>query len=123
MAATRILLGPGTQALEELDQFGRKYAANDVLISREDRTASGRLVRDVIATKKEFSLRYKEITGTSLTVYLDLYALNLELTFRVYVTTVIFDDFIVLMDPIGRSRLIARADGLWEGVNIILREV
>jgi hypothetical protein len=51
-----------------LTPFGRTYTESDIEISRGDRTASGKLVRDIIATKKRFSLDYSYIDGDELKI-------------------------------------------------------
>lgn len=123
MTSNELYLGTDAGSLQLLSDLDRKFNINPIQFSREDRTASGRLVRDVITTKNEFSLRYKTIDGGDLTTYLDLYDENSELLFRVHSSVSNYVDYTVLMDPLGRQRLLARADGLWEGVNIVLREV
>ena len=50
----------------ELSPMGRKLVERDIEISREARTASGKLVSDVIAIKKRFTLNYSVITNLSL---------------------------------------------------------
>lgn len=122
MPANDIYLGPTAGPLVLMTPFGRKLNISDIQLSREDRTASGRLVRDVIATKKEIRLRYRMIDGDELTKYLDAYDTNDELLLRIYNSSG-FDDYTVLMDPISRERLLVRDDGLWEGVEIVFREV
>lgn len=123
MAASELFLGVNTGSLVLLSPLGRKFNVSDIQISREDRTASARLVRDIIATKKEFSLRYSAIGGDDLTTYLDFYDLNDELVFRVYTSAIAFVDYTVLMDPMSRQRLLATGEGLWEGFSVVLREV
>jgi hypothetical protein len=113
--------------------FGRKLIITDTELNREERTASGRLVRDVIATKKKFSLQYEIITGTALEQFLDLYDLNSELSLLIFTdsnaTTTTpepeanYEIYTVLMEPISRERLLLLDDGLWSGVNVELLEV
>lgn len=118
---------------ELVSPFGRKLIITDTELNREERTASGRLVRDVIATKKKFSLQYEIITGTALEAFLDLYDLNSELSLLIFTDSnattttpepeAIYDIYTVLMEPISRERLLLLDDGLWSGVNIDLLEV
>lgn len=123
MARGELYLGTNTGNLQLLVAFSRTFDIKDILLSREARTASARLVRDVIATKKEFNLGYDLIDGTDLAVYTGLYALNTELLFRVYTDATNFDDYTVLMSPITKRRVLMSGDGLWTNVRIRLREV
>lgn len=126
-----IYLGPsGTETL--LSAFGRKLSIVDDELSREQRTASGRLVRDIIAVKKKITLSYETIDGDDLTTFLDLYDLQDELSLLIYHTDVptttddegnYYDAYTVLMKPIGRERLLLTGEGLWTGVQIELQEV
>lgn len=50
-------------------------------ISRTDRTASGRLVEDIIAIKRHFKLRYKGIRHVGLNIFMDVYSSGLPATF------------------------------------------
>lgn len=123
MTSNEIYLGTDTGSLQLLSDLDRKFNINPIQFSREDRTASGRLVRDVITTKNEFTLRYKTIDGDDLITFLDLYDEGGELVLRVHSSVSNYVDYTVLMDPISRERLLARADGLWVGVAVVLREV
>jgi hypothetical protein len=124
----------GTLGAEELlSPFGRKLTITDTELSREERTASGRLVKDVIATKKKFTLVYETITGTALEQFLDLYAVGGEMSLLIFtdsnLTTTTpepeenYDNYTVLMEPIERERLLLLDDGLWSGVNVVLEEI
>jgi hypothetical protein len=123
MAANDLYLGADVGSLQLLSALGRKFAINPVELARVDRTASGRLVKDIIATKSIFDLKYSEIDGSDLTTYLDLYDLDDELVFRRYTSASSYVDYTVLMDPISQQRILATGDGLWEGVTVVLREV
>ena len=112
--------------------FGRKLQITDEEIGREQRTASGRLVRDITAVKKKIVLAYETIDGDALTAFLDLYFLYSELSILIYHTDVptttddeggYYDQYTVLMSPIARERLLVTSDGLWTGVNVELRQV
>jgi hypothetical protein len=114
-----------------ISPFGRKLSIADEEIGREQRTASGRLVRDITAVKKKIVLAYETIDGDALTAFIDLYFLYSELSILLYHTDVpgttddegqYYDQYTVLMAPIARERLLLLADGLWTGVQIELRE-
>ena len=118
---------------EKVSAFGRTLTISDEILSREERTASGRLVRDIIATKKKITLAYETISGDDLTVFLDLYDLNSELSILIFTEsnattttpepTENYEIYTVLMQPISRERLLLAADGLWSNVTIELNEV
>tara|TARA_R100001480_G_scaffold7322_1_gene14904 strand:+ start:14990 stop:15361 length:372 start_codon:yes stop_codon:yes gene_type:complete len=123
MSANDIYMGETVGTLQLMSALGRKLNINNIILSREDRTASGRLVQDIIATKKEFTLRYSAIDGSDLTVYLDLFDINDELIIRIYTSSSVYNDYTVLMSPLSYQRVLATGDGLWEGVSVTLREV
>jgi|TARA_R100000750_G_scaffold23265_1_gene15192 hypothetical protein len=123
MAANDIYIGETVGSLQLMSALGRKLNINNIILSREDRTASGRLVQDIIATKKEINLRYNAIDGSDLTIYLDLFDLNDELIIRIYTSSSVYNDYTVLMSPLSYQRVLATGDGLWEGVTVTLREV
>src|SRR4030042_5246802 len=78
-----IYLGPlNSETL--LSPFGAKLKISDVLLCREDQTASGRRVRDIIATKKKFTLTYEMIDGDELETLIDLYEENDEMSLLLY---------------------------------------
>lgn len=116
-----------------LSAFGRKLTVTDEQINREGRTASGKLVRDVIATKKTFQLKYDLIGGSELTDLLTLYAIDDELSLQIYHASdeggttagpeINYDQYYVLMDAISRTRELLASDGLWSGVTVTLKEV
>lgn len=121
MSAGQIWLGAsGSEVL--LSAYGRKFTVRDTEITRELRTSSGKLVKEIIATKKIFNLDYSTITGTALNALLTIYALQAELSLIVYYTE-IATSYTVLMGPLDRTRLILLDDGLWTGVSVELKEV
>jgi hypothetical protein len=112
-----------------LSAFGRTLKISDMEISREERTSSGRLVRDVTATKKKFELSYDMIDGDVLTAVLALYDLQDELSLLIYYENTTTtgegsscDAYTVLMKPIDRTRILLLENGLWGSVNIVLEE-
>jgi len=123
MARGEIYLGVDAGSLELLTAFSREFAIKNNLLSRDERTASGRLVRDVIATKREFSLSYELIDGDELETITDLYDEEDELLLRVYTGDATYDDYTVLMDPLDYERVLMFDDGLWGNVEVTLLEV
>lgn len=122
MAKANLYLGTTTATLQLLTPFGRSYKITNIEQARSGRTASGRLVKDIIATKKEFSLEYNLIDDSELDKYIDLYAESDELVFRDERDSG-YTDYTVLMNPLDQERIIAAEDGLWGGVQIKLSEV
>jgi len=104
--------------------FGRKLSITPEQIVREGRTASGKLVRDIVATKQKILLRYDLIDGKDLTVFQNIYDLGGTKSIKIYTTETVNDQYYVLMDPIEHTReIISRNDILWSGVQIVLKEV
>lgn len=109
-----------------LSPYGRKLKIADVQLSREERTASGKLVRDIIAVKKKFTLSYSEIDGVDLDNLLIIYAYDSELVLRIYTDDDFSEDYTVMMDPLERERLLLSGpsdSGLWSNVTVTLNEV
>lgn len=105
-----------------LTPIGRQYTEKIIELSRQDRTTSGRLVRDVYAVKKNFAISYSLITGTDLASLVALY--NLQTTLSLIVS---YEretkKYSVLMDPFDRTRVLAVGEGLWGNVNVTLEEI
>jgi len=116
-----------------LTPLARKFSEETIQLAREDRTSSGRMVRDVIATKKRFTLEYSTITTSDLKPILCLYKQHTELEL-----TIAYEDststtnecgedgvirYTVLMQPIQRTRMLLADGGLWENVQVTLDEV
>ncbi len=102
--------------------FGREFSISPKEISKEDRTASGRLVKDYITTKNIIKLTYEIIDGAALRSILALYDLHEELTVTVnYETESI--TYKMIMRTIDRTRILAILDGLWGNVTIELEQV
>lgn len=120
-----------TGSEEKISAFGRKLLISDNKLSRQERTANGRLVEDIITTKKKITLAYETIDGDALANFLALYELESELSILIFneddVTTTgegaTYDQYDVLMEPIDRERLLLLGEGLWSGVNIVLNEI
>ena len=123
MALGELYLGVDVGSLELLSAFGREFSVVNKKISRIERTASGRLVEDIIATKKEFTLAYNLIDGDDLDTYKDLYDEEDELLFRVYTGVSTYDNYTVLMEPLNYERILMFDNGLWGNVDILLVEV
>ena len=128
MAKGEIYLGQsGSEIL--LTPFGRRLIIRPTEVSRSQRTANGRLVKDVAAVKYQFELPYNAIDGDALEDILDLYDLQEELSLLIYTSE--SDTFLnfdgetptVLMSPVERERLLLLGVGIWTGVSLTLDEV
>ena len=124
MAIGEIYLGAvDSSSMELLTAFSREFSTKNKLLSRTQRTASGRLVRDIITTKKEFTLSYDMIDGDELDVFKDLYDEADELLLRVYTSDIAYDDYTILMEPLDYDRILMFDNGLWGNVEVALLEV
>lgn len=127
----------GLSGLQNLiTPIGRTLTVSNTELARQERTASGKLVKDIIAVKKKITLDYELISSENLSFFLDLYDLNDELVITLYdaiydgetgTTTTISPDTVmtltVLMSPIDYTRVLVTNGGLWSGVKIVLEEV
>lgn len=124
MALGELYLGvAGSETV--LSAYGRTLTITDLEFAREQRTASCRLVKDIKegSPKKQFTLSYSMIDGDVLEDFIDLYELGVELSFFIYITETVYEQYTVVMSPIERERILILDDGLWGGVNIVLNEV
>ena len=116
-----ILLGlPGQEQL--LTRIGRTYSEGRNEIARQDRTASGRAVKDIVAVKKTFKLAYEMIDGDNLRILEAIAALNTELSLISH-----YEDgpvtYAVLLKPFDRQRVLSTGTGLWSGVTLEAEEI
>ena len=120
----RIWLGlPGNEQL--LPAMGRKLSVEDFEITNENRTASGKLVRDVTAVKKRFKIDYSFVTNDILTQLRQLYELgiNNNLNLKIEQEDSSIDEYEVVFRPFSRSRYLIGNKWFWEGISIELEEV
>jgi hypothetical protein len=106
-----------------LEPYDRKFSIQQKEIGREERTADGTLVSDIIAVKNVFTLRYETIDQSQLLFFQQLYDLRQKLSLLVYSSDVNYSGYWVIMKPFEQTRLLAVAGGVWEGVTITLDEV
>ena len=120
----KIWLGlPGNEQL--LPAMGRKLSVEDFEITNENRTASGKLVRDVTAVKKRFKIDYSFVTNNILTQLRQLYELgiNNNLNLKIEQEDSSIDEYEVVFRPFSRSRYLIGNKWFWEGISIELEEV
>lgn len=108
---------------EELSPMGRKLTEADFEITREGRTTSGKLVIDVIATKKKFTLNYSTITGTVLAQLASLYELGGILNLKIEQQDASINEYQVKFRPFSRARYLVGNEWFWENITLELEEV
>jgi hypothetical protein len=124
-AAPKIELGPTALTLVTLSNFGRLFTTGEIELSREERTASGRLVRDVIAVKRRWVLSYSLIDEDEMEVLIGMYTRQAPLVLRRWFNEMSTADYNVLMRPSDRTRLLHSPDNgsLWENVSFEFEEI
>ncbi len=121
---SRIWLGPpGNEIL--LPEMGRRLSEEDFEIKNEQRTASGRLIRDVIAVKKRFKLDYSFATNAILKQLKQIYqaGINGNLVLKIEQEDGSIEQYEVVSRPFSRSRYLVGDKWFWEGISIELEEV
>ena len=121
---SRIWLGlPGDEQL--LPEMGRRLSEEDFEIRNEQRTASGRLIRDVIAVKKRFKLDYSFATNAILKQLKQIYqaGINGNLVLKIEQEDGSIEQYEVVSRPFSRSRYLVGDKWFWEGISIELEEV
>lgn len=106
-----------------MSNMGRQFSEEDIEISKEERTASGRLVADVTAVKKIFTLDYNDVTDDILTALKTVYAIGGALSIKVEREDGTIDTYSVRMRPFGRKRVLMATQWLWGGISIKLEEI
>jgi hypothetical protein len=105
-----------------LSPYGRTFKIEEVELARVDRTASGKMAKDIVAVKKRFVLEYEMIDTPELNTFLYYYDLQTELYFTYHTESALKEHYI-LMQPIDRTRFRLVGEGLWTGVSVTLEEV
>ena len=121
---SRIWLGlPGNEQL--LPAMGRKLSVEDFEILKEARTASGRLVREIIDVKRRFKLDYSFVTNAILEQLRQLYQLGIKnnLSLKIEQENGEIEQYEVVFRPFSRSRYLIGNKWFWEGISIELEEV
>ncbi len=107
----------------ELSPMGRSLTIEDIEISREDRTASGRLVSDVIAVKKKFTINYSFITNEILEQLSNLYNASGTKILKIEQENGSTQEYRVRFRPFSRSRYLIGKKWFWEGISLELEEI
>lgn len=125
MSGGRIWLGlPGHEEL--LVDINRSFVEEDFEPRRvEQRTASGRLVRDIGPMKKRFELSYNITTDLALEQLKRLYQAGraASLSLRVEQSNASVIQYSVVFSPFSRARHLLAGQWFWEDIDIVLEEV
>lgn len=122
MSKGRIWLGrTGSEQL--LPEIDRKFSEGDFEITREGRTASGKLVVDVIAVKKKFTINYSTVTNSALETLNSLYYLGGILNLKIEQKDGLVKEYSVKFRPFSRSRMLLASEWLWDDITVELEEV
>ena len=109
--------------VQELSMFGRLYSEMWIGgLTREDRSASGKLRRDVLSRKKGFLISYDAADQDVVDRLNELFMIDDELQLEVTHLGVT-KAYTVLMSPFEQERLLAVWGGMWSGVSMELLEV
>jgi len=108
---------------QELSAFGRVYVQRwEDGLTREDRAASGKLRKDVIARKRNFSISFDLADQDTVDRFNELFEIDDELILEVtHLTST--KTYTVLMSPFEQERLLAVWGGMWSGLSVEFREV
>lgn len=122
MSKGRIWLGnEGAEVL--LSNIGRSFTEEDIEITRENTTASGKLVIDVIRVKKRFIIEYSRTTNEVMETLKSIYEIGGILSLKVERYDGTVDTYKVKMRPFSRRRIIMATKWFWENISIELEEV
>ena len=94
---------------------GMRITEKTTEIGRSRRTMSGRIVRDITATKKTFVLNYGETTGDVLKFYRELYETSGELSFVESHSNDGLRNYTVQMEPLDIRKISGRGATTYEG--------
>jgi len=113
----------GTSGSETLFETGwSDLAETELEFSREDRTANGSLVIDLIAVKKLFTLTYSAMRQATLDALMVEYDKGEMLSLLIERADSTVDAYTVKFRPISRVRMRAMDQWLWRGATFQLEE-
>lgn len=121
----KIWLGPsGNEQL--LPAMGRLPLMEEPIeFSRENRTASKRLVREVEAVKMKFTIEYETVTNETLKLLKQLYiqGTKQDMILKIEQEDGSTEEYEVVIRPFSRSRYLLGGKWFWKGISIELEEV
>ena len=107
-----------------LPHAGRQLTEDDMLLSREGRVASGKLVEDVIAHKKVFTIDYELLVNDDMDDIVALYDLHEHLNFIIKDRDESTRSYTVKFRPFRRRRWsIVSNEWWWQDVTLTLEEI
>ena len=110
---------------QTLPAEGRSVTIGEVEQERLGRTSSGRLVIDLLSSKKKFTVKYVLIDGNILNNVIAIRQSNndIAMQFQELYSGDIEDLIVRIVAPISRTRVLAIDYGLYEDVTIEIEEV
>lgn len=96
---------------------------NRIEEARKDEMVSGRLVKDILWRKKEFTIPYEEIKGEDLKQIIELYNSGEFLNFKFTNEDGNTEEYLVEMQSFNQDRIDFIGDWYWGNVKIELRQV
>jgi hypothetical protein len=104
---------------------GRVVSPGEIDQERQGRVSSGKLVSDVLTSKRKYSIRYSLLDTAVVSKLVELRQSNNDLTLQyqeVYAGT-IASYTVRIVAPITRTRMLATSTGLCSDVEIEIEEV
>lgn len=111
----------GPYDLEQEIPTPASMAVQPVEIARQDRTASGRKVKDIIAIKNNYQLTYKGLSAVTMKIFADIYERGEAASF-IYSDSESEKQVMVYVTSLSRDIYKKRTD-LSQNVSITLEEV
>lgn len=104
---------------------GRTVSVSEIDQERTGRVSSGKLVSDVLVSKKKFSVKYSFLDSDIVDTLVDLRQSNNDITLQYQKTYngTITSYVVRIVSTISRTRILATGNGLCENVTIEIEEV
>jgi len=113
----------GVKNAEELISNVTTLSEEEFEIKRENRTASGKLVVDIIAVKKKFTLNYNMLINEELDQLIRLYKIQGTKSLVVQRKDGTKNQYNVFFQPFARENFMRADEWHFSGVSIVLEEV
>lgn len=110
-------------AEEKLLRGGVSFSESEIEITREDRTASGKMVYDIVAVKKLFTINYNIVRGDQLEQLERLYNMTGILSILVERENGDVDQYDVRFKPFSRTNFQRSKEWLYRDITIELEEI